>query len=97
MYIYIYIYPDTICTTILELDPKRPSLLWFWGPNSIVVVCMGPLGYIEFQSKVQAELKPSTLDPLDPALSLQSLSGTRRCSDFTQKPYYHYGRRAPKP
>ena len=31
-------------TTIVELGPKRPSLLWFWGPNSIVVVHMDPLG-----------------------------------------------------
>ena len=31
-------------TTIVELGPKRPSLLWFWGPNSITVVYMDPLG-----------------------------------------------------
>ena len=24
--------------------PKRPSPLWFWGPNSIIVVYMDPLG-----------------------------------------------------
>ena len=28
----------------MELGPKRPSLLWFWGPNSIMVVYMDPLG-----------------------------------------------------
>ena len=27
-----------------ELGPNRPSLLWFWGPNSIIVVYMDPLG-----------------------------------------------------
>ena len=25
-------------TTIMEIDPKRPSLLWFRGPNSIASV-----------------------------------------------------------
>ena len=30
----------------MELGPKRPSLLWYWGPNSIVVVYMDPLGYL---------------------------------------------------
>ena len=29
-------------TTIMESAPKRPSPLWFWGPNSITVV------YVEF-------------------------------------------------
>ena len=33
-----------IYTTIMELGPKRPSPLWFLGPNSIVVVYMDPLG-----------------------------------------------------
>ena len=33
-------------TTIVELGPKRPSLLWFWDPNSIIGVFMDPLGYI---------------------------------------------------
>ena len=28
----------------MELGPKRPSFLWFWGPNSIMVLCMDPLG-----------------------------------------------------
>ena len=31
-------------TTIMELGPKRPSQLWFLGPNSIIVVYMDPLG-----------------------------------------------------
>ena len=31
----------SIYTTIMELAPKRPSPLWFWGPNSIIVVYMG--------------------------------------------------------
>ena len=30
----------------MELGPKRPSLLWYWGPNSIVVVYMDRLGYL---------------------------------------------------
>ena len=34
----------SIYTTILELAPKRPSPLWFWGSNSIIVVYMDPLG-----------------------------------------------------
>ena len=25
-----------IYTTIMELGPNRPSLLWFWGSNSIM-------------------------------------------------------------
>ena len=27
----------------MEFGPKRPSPLWFWGPNSIMVVYMDPL------------------------------------------------------
>ena len=27
-----------------KIGPKRPSLLWLWGPNSIMVVYMDPLG-----------------------------------------------------
>ena len=34
----------SIYTTIMELGPKRPSPLWFWGPNSRIVVYMDPLG-----------------------------------------------------
>ena len=34
----------SIDTTIVKLGPRRPSLLWFWGPNSIIVVYMDPLG-----------------------------------------------------
>ena len=30
--------------TMTELGPKRPSPLWFLGPNSIIVVYMDPLG-----------------------------------------------------
>ena len=32
----------SIYTTIMELGPKRPFILWFWGPNSIMVVYMDP-------------------------------------------------------
>ena len=39
------IYPrGSIYTTIMELGSKRPSPLWFSGPNSIIVVYMDPLG-----------------------------------------------------
>ena len=43
--------PDTalnprgsIYTTIMELGPERPSPLWFWVPNSTIVVYVDPLG-----------------------------------------------------
>ena len=39
----------SIYTTIMELGPKRPSPLWFWGPNSIIVVYMD-LIYSRFPS-----------------------------------------------
>ena len=31
--------------TTMESGPKRPSPLWFWGPNSIIAVYMDPLGF----------------------------------------------------
>ena len=31
-------------TTIMESAPKRPSPLWFWGPDSITVVYVEILG-----------------------------------------------------
>ena len=34
-------------TTIMELIPERPSLLWLWGPTSITAVYMDPLGALE--------------------------------------------------
>ena len=40
----------------MELGPKRPSLLWFCGPDSILVVYMDPLGRM-FNN---ATWKPST-------------------------------------
>ena len=30
----------SIYSTIMELGPKRPSLLWFWEPNFMIVVYM---------------------------------------------------------
>ena len=36
---------------MMELSPKRPSPLWFWGPNSIIVVYMDPLGGIHQQTQ----------------------------------------------
>ena len=41
---FVSIPRGSIYTTIMELAPKRPSPLWFWGPNSIIVVYMDPLG-----------------------------------------------------
>ena len=32
----------SIYSTIMELGLKRPSPLWFWEPNSIIVVYMDP-------------------------------------------------------
>ena len=32
--------------TVMELGPKRSSLLWLLGLNSIIVVCVDPLGII---------------------------------------------------
>ena len=34
----------SIYTPIMGLGPKRPSPLWFSGPNFIIVVYMDPLG-----------------------------------------------------
>ena len=31
----------------MELGPKRPSPLWFGGPNSIIVVYRDPLGIVK--------------------------------------------------
>ena len=43
----------SIYTTTMDLGPKRPSLLWFWGPRSIMVVYMDielrVLGYVVMQ------------------------------------------------
>ena len=43
--VHIYYPRRSIYTTIMELGPRRPSLLWFEGPGSMVVVYMDPLGY----------------------------------------------------
>ena len=34
-------------STIMELGTERPSPLWFFGPKSIMVVYMDPLGSVE--------------------------------------------------
>ena len=39
--------PSIVYTTFMELGPQRPSLLWFWELNSIVVVYMDPLGTLQ--------------------------------------------------
>ena len=44
-------------TTIMALGPKRPSPLWFWGPNSIIVVYMDPLGKGSLQDSFQGSAK----------------------------------------
>ena len=33
----------------MELGTERPSLLWLWGPNSMMVVYMDPLGFFLWQ------------------------------------------------
>ena len=33
-----------VYTTIMELGPNSPSLLWRWGQDCIILVCMDPLG-----------------------------------------------------
>ena len=43
-YLYIDEPRGYIYTTIVELGPKRPSPLWVWKPNSIIVVYMDPVG-----------------------------------------------------
>ena len=42
----------SIYTTIMELGPKRPSPLWFLGPNPIIVVYKDPLGCLLGGSRV---------------------------------------------
>ena len=32
------------CTSIRELGPAIASIVWIWGPNSLIVVYMDPLG-----------------------------------------------------
>ena len=40
------IIPEGPYTPTMELGPKKkPSLFWFSGPNSIMVVYVGPSGY----------------------------------------------------
>ena len=51
----------------MELSPKRPSLVWFWGPNSIMVVYMDPLGEIKL-GRHQPETAP-------PGVTLSSYPG----------------------
>ena len=36
--------PEGPYTLPMELGTKKPSLFWFWGPNSIMVVYVGPSG-----------------------------------------------------
>ena len=43
----------------MELAPKRPSPLWFWGPNSIIAVYMDPLGYLRALTSLRQSVRPS--------------------------------------
>ena len=44
-------YPrGSIYTSIMELGPERPSLLWFWDPTSIMGVFMDPVGTVDGQN-----------------------------------------------
>ena len=45
----------------MELGIERPSLLWFWGPNSIMVVYMDPLGNRVIYGFGVSGLSPDTL------------------------------------
>ena len=46
---------------MMESGPKRPSPLRFWGPNSIIVVYMDPLGRL-FRVKVGSRVEGLGLD-----------------------------------
>ena len=41
-------YPEGPYTLPRELGPKKPSLFRFWGPNSIIVVYVGPSRLLSF-------------------------------------------------
>ena len=78
----------SIHTTIMELGTERPSLLRFWGPNSIMVAYMdplGPLGYIyiytapptSFDSPLVYILRfRYTLHPLHPSIPVYAAPST---------------------
>ena len=56
----------SIDTTIMEIGPKRPSPLWFWEPNSIIVVYMDPLGsYTNLVTHPQSSGLNSTVKMLE--------------------------------
>ena len=55
----VYYPRGSIYTTIMELGPKRPSLLWFWDPNSIIGVFMDPLGIGALIIRMGVPLKES--------------------------------------
>ena len=40
----LFNHPEGPYTLPMELGPKKPSPLWFWGPNSIMAVYVGPSG-----------------------------------------------------
>ena len=56
----VYYPRGSIYTTIMELGPKRPSLLWFWDPNSIIGVFMDPFGIGALIIRMGVPLKEST-------------------------------------
>ena len=64
---------------IMELRTKRPSLLWIWGPNSIMVVYMDPKPYGTLKGTLKGTLertlkgtlKGTQFGYMDPLGSLQ--------------------------
>ena len=63
-------------TTMMELGPKRPSPFWFLGPNSTMVVYMGPLGELRRPPppKARPQQNPSCSSP--PAVTCTTGTGT---------------------
>ena len=74
----------------MELGPKRPSLLWFWGPNSIMVVYVGPSGVLDSLytcALIHANalnLKPQILNPSP--IPIQALTPEPWPEDLARNP-----------
>ena len=62
----------------MELGPKRPSPLWFWGPNSILVVYMDPLGSKVRKQTGLGHIYNRQSSALEPELSPKALQQTLR-------------------
>ena len=75
-----YKYPrGSVCTTIMESGPKRPSPLWFWRPKSIIVAYMDPLGIV-----LNHRVLDSAPNALNPNVTTRNLF---RCSRAIHLPY----------